>query len=54
MTSDDTDWTLISFDPPKKEAGVAKPAPVAKTCPKCGRTLGKGSHFHVKHCQGDR
>ena len=52
--SGDTDWTLISFDPPKKEAGAAKPAPVAKTCPKCGRALGKGGHFHIKHCQGYR
>jgi hypothetical protein len=23
-----------------------------KTCLKCGRPLGKGGHFHVKHCKG--
>jgi hypothetical protein len=48
--TDDTDWTLISFEPPKV-ADVAKAAP-ATTCPKCGRAIGRGGHFHVKACTG--
>jgi len=47
---DDTDWSLVSFDAPKK-AGA--PVPVLKTCPKCGKELGRGGHFHVKHCKAD-
>jgi hypothetical protein len=23
-----------------------------KTCPKCGKALGRGGHFHVKACRG--
>lgn len=47
----DTDWTLVSFDPPK----VKEPAPVGDkgTCPKCGKHVGKGVHFHVRSCDGD-
>ena len=52
--TDDTVWSLIDFSEPKKEAGAAKPAPVAKTCPKCGCALGRGSHLHVKHCRGSK
>lgn len=44
---DDTDWTLIDFEPPKKAAPVIKGA-----CPKCGKPLGKGGHFHVRACKG--
>jgi hypothetical protein len=47
----DTDWTMISFDPPK--TGAVKAAPVLKgVCPKCGRKLGRGGHFHIKACHG--
>lgn len=46
---DDTDWTLISFKPKKT---VAAPVAAVKlsACPKCGKKLGRGGHFHVKHC----
>lgn len=51
---DEVDWSLISFEKPKK-ADAVKAAPVLKgVCPKCGRTLGKGGHFHVKHCNGPK
>lgn len=52
MDDFDTDWTLISFDPPKKDAGAEQSAPVS-LCPKCGRKLGRGGHRHVKACKGD-
>jgi hypothetical protein len=45
-----TDWTEISFEVPKKTDAV-KAAPVLKSCPKCGKPLAKGGHFHVKHCK---
>lgn len=48
MTDTDTDWQFYSFDEPKKQT-----APEIKGhCPKCGRKLGKGGHFHVRHCDG--
>jgi hypothetical protein len=47
---DDTDWTLISFEQPKR---VDAPAPALKSCPKCGKALGRGGHFHVRACDGD-
>lgn len=25
---------------------------VLKQCPKCGRSLGRGAHFHVRACKG--
>lgn len=44
---------MISFEP--KATAAPKPAAVStKTCPKCGRTLGKGGHFHVKACKGPK
>jgi hypothetical protein len=52
---DDTDWVFYDFEEPKK-AAAPKPAAVStsprKSCPKCGKALGKGGHFHVKACQG--
>jgi hypothetical protein len=45
---DDTDWTLVDFSEPKK-AGEVKASPA---CPKCGKPLGRGGHFHVKACKG--
>lgn len=51
----DTDWSLIDFEKPAK-AGGAKipPVPVAKgECPKCGKYIGRGVHFHLKACNGD-
>lgn len=51
---DDTDWVLVDFEEPKRTGGD-KTSPVsAKTCPKCGRELGKGGHFHVKACEGKK
>lgn len=51
---DDTDWTDISFDPPKK-TGAEKPAPVSvHVCPKCGRLLGRGKYLHLKNCKGEK
>lgn len=46
----DTDWSLVSFDPPKAK----EPAPALDkgTCPKCGRGMGRGSAMHIKHCRG--
>lgn len=46
--TDDIDWQFFSFDPPKP----AVKADDKGTCPKCGRTIGKGGHFHVKACDG--
>lgn len=48
-----TDWSLMDFSEPKKDAGGEKSSPLSpKTCPKCGRELGRGGHFHVKACEG--
>lgn len=47
MIDFDTDWSLVDFD--KKPAAVA---PKPGECPKCGKKLGKGGHFHVKACEG--
>lgn len=50
MIDMDTDWTLMDFTPPKK----AEPKPIDKgTCPKCGKHIGKGAHFHIKACDGN-
>lgn len=52
---DDTDWSLIDFgDKPKKGAAQVAPFPLKRTCPNCGRELGRGGHFHVKNCKGSR
>lgn len=49
---DDTDWSLIDFDPPKKP--VATIAPVMKgCCSKCGRHIGKGLFAHTRSCDGN-
>jgi hypothetical protein len=48
---DETDWTLVDFDEPKK-AGAPVPVLSAKVCPKCGKEVGRGRYFHVKHCKG--
>ena len=37
--------------PPMEMAGGAVET-IAKTCPKCGRELGRGAHFHIKACKG--
>ena len=42
-----TDYQLLDFDEKPKQ-----PAPEPKACPKCGRALGKGGHFHIKACKG--
>lgn len=51
----DTDWSLIDFSEPKKTGGAkASPVSVPKGhCPKCGKHIGRGLHFHVKACSGD-
>jgi hypothetical protein len=46
---DDTDWQLLSFDEPQKQAPKTEDKGV---CPKCGRHIGKGIHFHMKACDG--
>lgn len=49
---DEVDWSLISFEKPKK-ADAVKAAPVLKgVCPKCQKLIGRGLHFHVKACVG--
>ena len=48
---DDFDWQLVSFDEPKKQATEPD---LKGTCPKCGRHIGKGIHFHVRNCSGER
>ena len=45
----DIDWQFFSFDPPKP---VAQPVEAKGCCPKCGKHIGKGIHFHVKACDG--
>lgn len=42
-----TDYQLLDFDEKRKA-----PSPDPKSCPKCGRSLGKGGHFHIKACKG--
>lgn len=42
-----TDYQLLDFDEKPKQ-----PAPETKACPKCGRAVGKGGHFHIKACKG--
>lgn len=52
---EDTDWSMISFEPKDKDSGGASASPVSvKTCPKCGRKLGRGAHFHIKACEGKK
>lgn len=53
MTSDwsDTDWSLVDFG--DKKAGGEKSSPVSH-CPKCGKKLGRGGHFHIKACEGGK
>lgn len=47
----DTDWSLVDFDPPKQPA-QAGAQPTKGTCPKCGKHVGKGVHFHAMACDG--
>lgn len=44
----DTDWSTIDFSDPKRSAKE----PEKGACPKCGKKLGKGGHFHIKACDG--
>ncbi len=46
----DTDWILQDFDPPKK--AVPEAALPKGQCPKCGKHIGRGSHFHIAKCEG--
>lgn len=32
--------------------GEENEEPRGKSCPKCGKTLGRGGHFHIKACNG--
>lgn len=50
--SDDTDWTLISFEPKKKTVAAPVAAVKLSACPKCGKKLGRGGHFHARRCTG--
>lgn len=51
---DDTDWTLVDFEPPARKVDAAPVAPASlKSCPKCGRELGRGGHFHIRACTGN-
>jgi hypothetical protein len=52
--TDDTDWTDISFDPPKKTGAEKSPPVSVHACPKCGRPLGRGGHFHIRACKGEK
>lgn len=49
---DETDWTEQDFSTPaSKAAQSATAVETAKgVCPKCGKHVGKGLHFHVKAC----
>lgn len=50
----DVDWVLLDFSEPKKaDAAKVVPALPLKECPKCGKPLGKGGHFHIKACKAD-
>lgn len=46
MLDMDFDYSLIEFEEKKSE-------PTKSECPKCGKKLGKGGHFHVKACDGN-
>lgn len=49
MIDYDTDWSLMDFTAPKKAEPMALPK---GSCPKCGKHVGKGLHFHVMACDG--
>lgn len=48
----DTDWSLIDFGDQKPKAAEAEPSPPKGVCPKCGKHVGRGLHFHVRSCDG--
>ncbi len=52
MTYFDTDWSLVDFSDPKPAEKAPQEADKG-TCPKCGKHVGKGVHFHVRFCDGD-
>lgn len=52
MTYLDTVWSMIDFSDPKP-AGKALQEADKGACPKCGKHIGKGVHFHVRSCDGD-
>ena len=31
---------------------ISPPSSHSSSCPKCGKTLGRGAHFHIKACKG--
>lgn len=44
----DTDWSLVDFEKPSKPE--KRPVSVKGTCPKCGKHIGRGVHFHAQAC----
>lgn len=51
MSHLETDWALIDFEEKKP---APKPQITDKgTCPKCGKHIGKGAHFHIRVCDGN-
>lgn len=49
----DIDWVLVDFDDGPKSKPLPAPAIAKKgTCPKCGKHIGRGVHFHEKTCKG--
>ena len=52
--STDPQFEKFQEKPHEEEVKETAPPTVLKgyACPKCGRRLGKGGHFHIKACKG--
>ena len=49
-----TQRILDRMKPGSSREPVSKPQTIVPKdeCPKCGRRIGRGRHFHIKHCKG--
>ena len=45
---------ILDLSKPYAREPVSKPQTIVPKdeCPKCGRKIGRGRHFHIKHCKG--
>lgn len=43
----DMDYQLLDFEDRKPVI------PSKNACPKCGKPIGKGGHFHIRACDGN-
>lgn len=50
---EDTDWTLVDFEPPMRQKKTNGGPMTYSHCPKCGKPLKpRGQHFHIRSCKG--